>query len=116
MPLRTSSGTSSEDSSLICACYRRIRLLTAAPTAAAATAAPPASHTGVHNGVGGEGGGAGGDRGEVGDQTPRLDPAALGALRRFVGRAHRTHQLEPLLAIGALVLVESHRSHLSVSS
>src|SRR5215210_1230653 len=118
MPLRTSSGTCWGASSLIFAgSSRRTRLL-AGPLAAAAPAATapaaPARYASVHHGVRGEGGGARGDGGEVGDQTPRLGPAALGALRRIVGSAHRAHQIEPLLAIGALVLVESHRSHLSV--
>src|SRR5918911_5579423 len=102
MPLRTSSGISSG-----------AFLAAAAPAAAAMPAA--ARYAGVHDGIGGERGGAGGDGGEAGDQTPRLRPAALGALGPFVGRAHGAHQLEPLLALGALVLVESHKSHLSVN-
>src|SRR3712207_1265656 len=101
MPLRASSGTSSGAS------------LAAAASAATASATDLAHG---HYGVAGEGRGAGGgDRGEVGDQTPRLRPAALGTLGQIVGRAHRAHQLEPLLAIGALVLVKGHDSHLSVS-
>src|SRR5918997_1835686 len=35
-------------------------------------------------------------------------------VRLLVSRAHRAHQLEPLLAIGALIFVESHKSHLSI--
>jgi hypothetical protein len=99
MPLRTSSGISSGTSP-------PDSFAAAAPAAAAPAATT--RHAGVHHGVGGEGGGAGGDGGEVGDHTPRFGRAALGTLRRLVGRAHRTHQLELLLAIGALVLVESH--------
>src|SRR5215210_8496709 len=74
----------------------------------------PASHAGVHHGVGGEGGGPRGDGSEVGDQAPGVGPAALWALGELVGCAHRAHQLEPLLAIGALIFVESHKSHLSI--
>src|SRR5919202_6181078 len=99
MPLRTSSGISSGTS-----------LPAAAPTATAMTT----NFANRYRSVVGEGGGAGGDGGEAGDQTPRLCPAALGAFGPLVGRAHRTHQLKPLLAVGALVLVESHKSHLSI--
>src|SRR5918995_4684880 len=106
MPLRTSSG-------LFSGAPPAGSLAAAAPTAAAMTAT--ARHTGVHHRVGGEGGVAGSDGGEVRDHTPRLGATALGTLRRLIGRAHGTHQLEPLLAIGALVLVESHKSHPSVS-
>src|SRR5215204_3762825 len=100
MPLRTSSGSSASAS-----------LAAAAPAAATVAADLANGHGGV---AGREGGGARGDRGEARDQTPRLRPAAFGALGQVVGRAHWTHQLEPLLTVGALVLVESHESYLSL--
>src|SRR5215212_10314313 len=98
MPLRASSGSFSGPST---------------PTALAAAAGSPATtattgHARVHHGVGGESGNSGGYRGEVGDHTPRFLRAALRARGGVVGGAHRTHQVEPLLAPGALVLVEGH--------
>src|SRR5215211_7187735 len=96
MPLRASSGSFSGSST---------------PTSLAAAAASPATaagHARVHDGVRGEGGGAGSDGGEVGDQTPRLLRTTLRARSGVVGSAHRAHQVEPLLALGALVLVEGH--------
>src|SRR5918994_2647291 len=76
----------------------------AAPTAAAATA----GHPGVHHGVRREGRGSRGYGGEVGDHTLRLRRAALGTLRGLVRGAHRAHQVEAILAAGALVFVEGH--------
>src|SRR5918998_1768182 len=90
-------------------------LAAAAPTTAAAVAAADLAK-GDRGVAGGDRGSAGGDGGEGRDKPPGLRPAALGTLDRVVGRAHRTHQLEPLLALGALVLVKSHESHLSVLS
>src|SRR5215212_10251191 len=97
MPLRASSGSFSGPS----------------PTSLAAAAAPPATaatagHARVHHRIGREGGGAGGYGGEVGDQTPRFLRTTLRARSGVVGGAHRAHQVEPLLALGALVLVEGH--------
>src|SRR5215207_2366406 len=76
----------------------------AAPAAAAATAGNP----GVHHGVRREGRGTRRYGGEVGDHTPRLSRAALGTLRGLVRGAHRAHQVEAILAAGALVFVEGH--------
>src|ERR671916_295014 len=98
MPLRASSGSSSGASTPLAA---------AAPPAATAAAG---GHARVHHGVRREGGGAGGYRGEGGDHTPRVLRSALGARGGIVGGAHRAHQVEALLAPGALVLVEGHHS------
>src|SRR5215211_2689182 len=76
----------------------------AAPAAATATA----GHSGVHNGVRREGRRSRRYGGEVGDHTPRLHRAALRTLRGLVRVAHRTHQVETILAAGALVFVEGH--------
>src|SRR5215211_1562427 len=76
----------------------------AAPAAATATA----GHSGVHNGVRREGRRSRRYGGEVGDHTPRLHRAALRTLRGLVRVAHRTHQVEAILAAGALVFVEGH--------
>src|SRR5215218_1497708 len=79
----------------------------AAAPAAASTATAP-GHAGVHHGVRREGRRPRGYGGEVGDHTPRLRRAALGATRRLVGIAHRAHEIEAIVALGALVLVEGH--------
>src|SRR5215204_421826 len=76
----------------------------AAPAAATATA----GHPGVHHGVRREGRRSRRYGGEVGDHTPRLHRAALRTLRGLIRVAHRTHQVEAILAACALVLVESH--------
>src|SRR5215207_6403464 len=77
----------------------------AAPTAASATAG---RHAGVHYGVRREGRDPWGDGGEVGDHTPGLRRAALWTRRRLVSIAHRTHEVEAILALHALVLIEGH--------
>src|SRR5215211_1096855 len=76
----------------------------AAPAAATATA----GHPGVHNGVRRESRRSRRYGGEVGDHTPRFRRAALRTLRGLVRVAHRTHQVEAILAAGALVFVEGH--------
>src|SRR5215203_6542891 len=78
--------------------------------AAAAPAAAPSApgHTGVHHGVGRQGRSPRGYGGEVGDHTPRLRRAALGTIRRLISITHGAHEVEVLLARGALVLVEGH--------
>src|SRR3712207_4208331 len=98
MPLRASSGSLSGAST-------PISLAAAAPSAAAPSSA---RHARIHHGVSGEGGGAGGYRGEVGDHTPGVLRTALRARGWVVGGAHRAHEVEALLALGALVLVEGH--------
>src|ERR687898_3085326 len=80
----------------------------AAPPAPAAASATAGRHAGVHYGVRREGRGPRGDGGEVGDHTPRLRRAALWTRRRFVSIAHRTHEVEAILALHALVLIEGH--------
>src|SRR5918999_3719105 len=94
MPLRASSGRVSTPDSLAAA---------ATPAATAAT-----GHARVHHRVRGETGGAGGYGGEVGDHTPRVLRTALRARSEVVGGAHRAHEVEALLALGALVFVEGH--------
>src|SRR5215213_6885781 len=103
MPLRARSGSPSSAPSGSCSAMPRL-----AAAAAPATAPAAARHTRVHHGVRREGGGAGGYGGEVGDHTPRVFGAALRTLRDVVSGAHRAHEVEALLAVGALVLVESH--------
>src|SRR5918994_2086308 len=108
MPLRARSGSPwGRISSAI-----PLLAAAAAPTAAAATA----RYARVHHGIGREGGGAGGYRGEVGDHTSGGAGAALGTLSDVVSGAHRAHEIEALPALGALVLVEGHLSHLSLGS
>src|SRR5215210_8137299 len=104
MPLRARSGSPSSVPSGPWA----ILPLAAAAAPAAAAAASSAGHARVHHRVGREGGVAGGNGGEVGDHTPRVFGAALGTLRDVVGGAHRAHEVEAPLAVGALVLVEGH--------
>src|SRR5918999_1220910 len=107
MPLRARSGSPSSAPSGSFSAMSRLAAA-APPPAAAATAA--ARHARVHHGVRREGGGAGGYGGEIGDHTPRVLRPALGARGGIVGGAHRAHQVEALLAPGALVLVEGHLS------
>src|SRR5919112_1603465 len=102
MPLRTRSGSSS--GGLPDAPQANASSAAAATPAAASTAAAP-GHAGVHHGVRREGRGPWGYGGEVGDYTPRLRRAALGATRRLVGIAHRAHEIEAIVALGALVLI-----------
>src|SRR5919202_2945789 len=97
MPFRASSGSFPGAST-------PVSLAAAAASAAAAST----RHTRIHHGVRGEGRSAGGYRGEVRDYTPRVLRTALRALRGVVGGAHRAHEVEALLALGALVFVESH--------
>src|SRR5215204_295533 len=104
MPLRARSGSPSSVPSGPWA----ILPLAAAAAPAAAAATSSAGHARVHHRVGREGGVAGGNGGEVGDHTPRVFGAALRTLRDVVGGAHRAHEVEALLAVGALVLVEGH--------
>src|ERR671920_775188 len=101
MPLRARSGSPSGS-------WAILSLAAAATSAAAAAAAGSAGHARVHHGVRREGGGAGNYGGEVGNHTPRVFGAALRTLRDVIGGAHRAHEVEALLAVGALVLVESH--------
>src|SRR5919112_718231 len=105
MPRRTRSGNSSGG-------FPDMPPANSSPAAAAAPAAASTAaasgHTGVHHGVGGEGRGPRGNGGEVGDHTPRLRRTALGTIRRLISLAHRAHEVEAILALGALVLVEGH--------
>src|SRR5215208_3147456 len=100
MPLRTSSGNDPSDASPA--------TLPLAAAAAPAAATATAGHPGVHHGVSREGRRSRRYGGEVGDHTPRLHRAALRTLRGLVRVAHRTHQVEAILAAGALVFVEGH--------
>src|SRR5919199_1418128 len=100
MPLRTSSGALNVPAS--------DGPLAAAASAAATTTSPAVRYTCVHYGVCRESRSTGSDRGEVRNETPRLCPPTLGALREVVCCIHGAHQLEPLLASGAFVLIESH--------
>src|SRR5215204_3898304 len=104
MPLRARSGSPSGAPS---GPWAILPLAAAAASAAAAAAAGSAGHARVHHGVSCQGGPRG-YGGEVGDHTPRVFGAALRTLRDVVGGAHRAHEVEALLAVGALVLVESH--------
>src|SRR5829696_2555466 len=104
MPLRARSGSPSGAPS---GPWAILPLAAAAASAAAAAAAGSAGHARVHHGVRCQGGPRG-YGGEVGDHTPRVFGAALRTLRDVVGGAHRAHEVEALLAVGALVLVEGH--------
>src|SRR5688500_3993268 len=103
MPLSARSGSPSAASS-----GAPPATLPLASAAAPAAATATAGHPGVHYGIRREGRRPRRYRGEVGDHTPRLHRAALRTLRRLVRVAHRTHQVEAILAACALVLVESH--------
>src|SRR5215210_5486887 len=110
MPLRARSGS---PSSVPSGSWAILPL--AAAAAPAAAAASSARHARVHHGVRCQGG-AGSYGGEVGDHTSRVLGAALRTLRNVVGGAHRAHEVEALLAVGALVLVEGHLSPTSRSA
>src|SRR5215212_8974804 len=101
MPLSARSGSPSGDSS-------SPATLPLAAAAAPATATATAGHPGVHHWVRREGRRSRRYGGEVRDHTPRLHRAALRTLRGLVRVAHRTHQVETILAAGALVFVEGH--------
>src|SRR5215210_279721 len=103
MPLRASSGSPSGGSS-----GASTVTLSLAAAAAPAAAAATAGHTGVHHGVRRHCRSTRCNRCEVGDHPPRLRRATLGTLRRLVRVAHRTHEVEAILAARALVLVEGH--------
>src|SRR5215212_1270269 len=103
MPLRARSGSPSGGSSDASPVTLALAAA-AAPAAAAATA----GHPGVHHGVRRHGRSTRCNRGEVGDHPPRLRRATLGTLRRLIRIAHRAHEVEAILAAGALVLVEGH--------
>src|SRR5215203_4668503 len=103
MPLRARSGKPSGDPSGASPATLSLAAA-AAPTAAAATA----GHPGVHHGVRRDGRGARGYGGEVGDHSLRFRRAALRTLGWLIRIAHRTHEVEAILAARALVLVEGH--------
>src|SRR5215212_3044693 len=104
MPWRTRSGSSSGGFSDT----PPANSSSAAAAAPAAASTAATGHAGVHHGVGREGRGPRGYGGEVGDHTPGLRRAALRTRRRLVSIAHRSHEVEAILALHALVLIEGH--------
>src|SRR5919112_2299870 len=116
MPRRARFGRPSGVSARFSVNLRPTWSLAAAAAPAAAAATPAARYAGVHHRVRRERGGPRGYGGEVGDHTPRFLGAALGTRRDVVGGAHRAHEVEALLALGAPVLVEGHLSPPLVSA